>query len=426
LHAKLIRMKLLLVILSLMTFTIQNKHSVTTAGDCPSSMQVRYANTGSMGNVTEGQEATLFLTKLGGISIDEITVYVKSNQSSGAGEFTVLADGQTIATKNGTFKQWTGFYNNTIYHPISLLQNAAQEVTELTIRLTGVANSLHIEKYEIQWTQAAPHTVTFMRGDRVYATMTETQGNGGIYLPSVPDSAEWKFRGWSETEFWHSQTMPTLYPANAQCYPDEDCTLWAVFEYSTGEQEAGYATVLTDGEYRYVNNDNKKVITGVPEEGIIGNAVLNLSDEKQVYSFRFSDSTTAYITHTQTGTPIGYSGTQMAINRAPWKVYHEGEETIFYIENKGKIYVLWPNIADASLDNLYAGLIQVYSLSSPMRLLPVIEETGEAYFTCHPEVPMGVEEVKDERTNELTGERVLMHLGTYQLKIKNGKKIIEL
>jgi len=426
LHAKLIRMKLLLVILSVMSFTVQTKTSVSVDGTGPYDMQVEYNNTYQKGDVRKDDVAALMLRELGGITVEKVEVYVHSNSAGGAGVFEVRANGYTVGQKSGTFKEWTGAYDNRTNHPVTLVSSNVPNVYDLTIQLIGTANSLHIEKYVITYGNAPAKSVTFMRGDRVYATMTETQGNGGIYLPSVPDSAEWKFRGWSETEFWHSQTMPTLYPANVQCYPDEDCTLWAVFEYSTGEQEAGYATVLTDGEYRYVNNDNKKVITGVPAEGIIGNAVLNLSDEKQVYSFRFADSTTAYITHTQTGTPIGYSGTQMAINSAPWKVYHEGEETIFYIENKGEIYVLWPNIADASLDNLHAGLIQVYSLSSPMRLLPVIEETGEAYFTCHPEVPMGVEEVKDERTNELTGERVLMHLGTYQLKIKNGKKIIEL
>ncbi len=419
-------MKLLLVILSMMSCLVQTKNSVSMDGLWPYDIEVSYANTGQKGDVTAGQVATLSLAHLDGIDIEQITVYVKSNKSSGAGVFTVTADGQMIALKSGTFKEWTGSWDNTTYHPIDLLQSSQKSVTELEITLTGTANSLHIERYEIQWTQAMPHTVTFMRGDRVYTTRTEPEGNGGIYLPSVPDSAEWKFRGWSETEFWGTATLPELYPANAKCYPMEDCTLWAVFEYSTGEQETGYATVLTDGEYRYVNSVNNTVLTGVPAEGIIGNAVLNLSDENQVYSIAFQDSTTATITHMATGTPIGYSGTQMAINSAPWKVYHEGEETIFYIENKGKIYVLWPNIADGWLDNLHAGLIQVYSLSSPMRLLPVIEETGEAYFTCHPEVPMGVEEVKDERVKELKSERVLMHLGNYQLKIKNGKKIIEL
>lgn len=419
-------MKMLLIILSMMSCLVQTKSAVSMDGIWPYDIEVRYANTGQKGDVTAGQVATLSLAHLDGIDIEQITVYVRSNKSNGAGVFTVTADGQMIALKSGTFKEWTGSWDNTTYHPIELLQSPQKSVTELEITLTGTANSLHIERYEIQWTQAMPHTVTFMRGNRVYTTRTEPEGNGGIFLPSVPDSAEWKFRGWSETEFWGTATLPELYPANAKCYPMEDCTLWAVFEYQT-EEDAGYATDLTDGEYRYVNSANNKVLTGVPASGKMENDFLNISDEGQVYSIDFSDDGTATISHSLTGTPIGYSGTQMAVNNSPWKVYHEGEETIFYIENKGEIYVLWPNIQiDAGSTQTYAGLMQVYSLSSPMRLLPVIEETGEAYFTCHPEVPMGVEEVKDERTNELTGERVLMHLGTYQLKIKNGKKIIEL
>jgi hypothetical protein len=117
----------------------------------------------------------------------------------------------------------------------------------------------------------------------------------------------------------------------------------------------------------------------------------------------------------------------MAANTSPWKVYHKGEETIFYIEEGNKLYVLWLNIQiHGSSTATTAGLWNVYSLSSPMRLLPVVESSAERYYTCHPEVPMGVEEVEDERMNELMEERVLMQLGTYQLKIRNGKKIIEL
>ncbi len=420
-------MKLLLIILSMMTFTIQDKHSVASAGDQPVGMQVSYANTGSKGSVTAGQEAVLSLTNLCGIAIDRITVYVKSNQSSGAGEFTVTADGLTIASKSGTFMQWMGFYNNTTYFPISLLQNATQGVTDLTVRLKGTANSLHIEKYEIQWTQATPRTVTLMYGNRVFATMSEPAGNSGITLPNVPDSAEWKFMGWSETEIWNVSTIPAFLPAYDKYIPDADCTLWAVFKYQEEAPDEGYATTLTDGEYRYVNSANNTVLTGVPEEGEMQSGVLNLSNANQVYSIAFQDSTTATITHTATGTPIGYSGTKMATNASPWKVYHEGEETIFYIEEGKKLYVLWLNIPDKEVQSLYyAGLWSVESLQSPMRLLRVVETSGETYYTCHPEAPMGVEEVKDERTNELTGERVLMHLGTYQLKIKNGKKIIEL
>jgi len=420
-------MKLLLLILSLMTFTIQDKHTVNTDGEYPILMQASYANTGTSGNVTAGQEAVLSLTHLGGIQIDRITVYANSNKSSGAGEFAVTADGQTITTKSGTFKQWTGGYDNTAYHPITLLQSPVAGVSELTITLTGTKNSLHINRYEIQWTPVAPRIVTLMRGDKVYATMTETQGNDGIHLPAVPDTEEWKFLGWSETMFWSSNSLPTLYPAATRYVPSADCTLWAVFEYQDEEQETGYATELTDGEYRYVNSTNNTVLTGVPADGGMKSDALNLSSANQIYSISFPDTATAYITHRATGTPIGYSGTKMAANTSPWKVYHKGEETIFYIEEGNKLYVLWLNIQiHGGSTKTTAGLMDVYSLSSPMRLLPVVESSAERYYTCHPEVPMGVEEVKDERMNELMEERVLMQLGTYQLKIRNGKKIIEL
>ncbi len=418
-------MKLLLIILSLMTFTIQDKHSVATSEDKPLGMQVSYANTGSKGSVTAGQEATLRLTGLGGITIDQITVYVKSNKSSGAGEFTVQANGQSIAFMDGYYTQWIGHYDNTTFHPVTLLQHPEQGVADLTVSLKGTQNSLHIERYDIQWTPTEVRTVTLMYGNRLLAAMKEKQGNAGIILPNVPDSAEWKFRGWTETEFLSTTQTPPLYPANTQYVPASDCTLWAVFEYRTEERDTDYATQLTDGEYRYVNSANNIVLSDVPMEGVMASGNLDLSNDNQVYSISFPDSATAYISHAATGTPIGYSGTLLVADVSPWHVYHSGEETLFYTESGGKKYILWPNIMDGRGENVHAGLLQANIGTSPMRLLPVADETDDRYFTCHPEVPMGLEETT-EGTSGSRNERVIMYLGNYQLKIKNGKKIIEL
>lgn len=413
-------MRLLLILMSVMSFLVESRTKVSMDGIWPYDIEVSYDNTGQKGSVTAGQVATLSLTHLDGITIDQITVYVKSNKSSGAGIFTIRANGQIVTTKSGTFKEWTGNWDNTNYHAISFLNQSLAQTQTMEISLEGTANSLHIDHYDILWTQAAPQTVTLMNGNNVYSTMTEAQGNEGIILPSVPDSAEWKFRGWSEVEFWCAYSIPELYAANSRYYPEEDCRLWAVYEYQPEKKEAGYATELTDGEYRYVNSANNTVLTGIPAEGEMGSEPLNLSKQGQVYSIQFMDAETATITHTSTGTPIGYSGTQMAASPSPWRVYHEGEETIFYIENGGKKYVLWLNILDPTASYIYAGLMSVTALSSPMRLLPVVEEE-ESYFTCHPEVPQGL-----QITDEDAKEQVIMHLGNYQLKILNGKKIIEL
>lgn len=418
-------MKLLLILLGVMTFVVESKNSVTMDGLYPYGIEVNYANTGQKGSVTAGQVATLSLSNLSGISIDQIIVYVKSNKSTGAGTFSISTNGQTITTKSGSFKDWTGGWDNANYHAISFLNQPVSQVYSMEIKLEGTANSLHIEKYEIQWTQAPSRTVTLMCGDRIYDIKSETPGGSGIILPNVPDSAEWSFVGWSEIEFWSSSTMPNLYMANTSYFPVSDDRLWAVFKYQSEEQEDGYATELTDGNYRYVNSENNEVLTGVPISGRMASEPLNMSKEEQVYSIQFSNDGTATITHTKTGTPIGYSGTQMASTNSPWKVFHENEETIFYIEHGGKKYVLWLNILDNSGTYFYAGLRQAGALNSPMRLLKVTEESEDPYYTCHPEVPMGIEEVKDG-IDETGSERLLMHIGNYKLKIKNGKKIIEL
>ena len=148
-------MRLLLVLLAMMTWTVESKNSVSLSDDSlvPYDIEVSYANTGRKGDVTANDTATLVLGHLEGIPINSIEVYVKSNKASGAGTFTVTADGQTVATKSGSFQEWFGGYDNESYHALSLLNSPQNDVDELKISLVGIANSLHIEKYVITYSE---------------------------------------------------------------------------------------------------------------------------------------------------------------------------------------------------------------------------------------------------------------------------------
>ena len=417
-------MKLLMVLMALMSFIIENKNSVSMDGTWPYDIEVNYANTGSKGSVTAGQTATLSLSHLDGITIDQVVVYVKSNKSSGAGTFTLSLNGQPAVTKSGTFKEWTGSWDNTNYHPIVLQSQALNDIHSLEIRLEGTANSLHICQYDISWSPRPAHTVTFMRGGTTFTSMAEESGMQGVLLPSVPDSAEWKFRGWSTREFWTIHECPVLMAAGETYFPETDCTLWAAFEYVADEPESIYATTLGDGDFRYMNSYNNLALTGVPMNGIMASEPLNLTDEAQIYSIAFIDSTAATITHKSSGTPIGYSGTQLASIASEWKCYHVGEETVFYMEKNGDKYVLWLNITDGSGENRHAGLIKAASFNSPLRLMPVREQS-EMAFTCHPEVPMGIEQTPVEHSNA-PNECLLMRLGNCELILLNGQKQIRI
>ena len=68
------KMKLLLVLLTVMTFTIEKKNEVSMAGLWPYDIVVDYANTGTKGNVGAGDKATLSLSGLENIQIESVTL----------------------------------------------------------------------------------------------------------------------------------------------------------------------------------------------------------------------------------------------------------------------------------------------------------------------------------------------------------------
>ena len=132
-----------------MTFTVKDKNSVTADGQWPYDMDAAFTNSSSQGkgNVGKGDVATLTVTGLGGLIVEKVDVYVNSNKTAGAGTFTVSVNEKTVATKSGTFKDWTGAYDSSTYHAIRVLNQACSNVETISITLTGTTNSLHIEKY---------------------------------------------------------------------------------------------------------------------------------------------------------------------------------------------------------------------------------------------------------------------------------------
>lgn len=385
-------------------------------GQWPYDMEVTYSNTYNKGQVRAGDTATLHFTHLEGIDVQEITVYVRSNKSGGAGIFTVLSNGKTVASKSGSFDEWTGSFDKDNYHPIVVLSQPVQAVDELIIQLVGTANSLHIEKYEIRYTSAAPRTVSLRKGNSVYAELTETSRGAGVWLPMLADTADWRFIGWSETEIWETHDYPRLYAGNSTYVPSEDCVLWATYAYHEVPLTA-YMNDVATGVYLYVNTENKMALCGVPEGGRMGFTSVDIEDMNQQYWVEFVSPDTAYITHELTATPIGYSGTNLAATPSPWLVYHEGDETLFYMIYSGKSYVLWLNCMSGV--DLYAGLLQANVGHSPMKLQQTPIEGCEPLITCHPEHPQAVENVQ---SNAINGERMLLQFGNYELRLVNGKK----
>lgn len=416
-------MKLLCIILAVMSWVVESKNSVSSQGTPPESCSAHYSCSYQKGTVRANDVATLQLTSLGGITIEGVEVYMRSNKSAGAGVLTLKVNDETITTKSGTFKDWTGDYDNESFHAISLLSTAVAGAQELEIQLEGTENSLYIEKYVITYTPVAPRTVTLFYGAREWGQLTEAQGGAGVVLPLVSDTANWYFAGWSDADFGSSTSKShTLYAAGERFYPSADCSLWAVFAWQPLKEE-GYLIDLQSGTYLYVNSTSNQALSGIPAEGKMAAADVDNKNLNLHYYVDFTDAQTAYITHEATGTPIGYSGTEMAATASAWKVYHEGDQTLFYMTYENKTYVLWLNIQDKTGSTFYAGLLSATPGTSPMHL-QYVQTTGENTFTCHPEWAQGIDRTAEDQSGVQDKARFLMHLGQYDLLLINGQKMI--
>lgn len=415
-------MNLLLVLLSVMTFTVESWNSVSVDGDgvLPYNMEVAYDCSFQKGQVRAGDVATLTLGELGGIVVEQIEVYTRSNKEAGAGTFTVQVNGETVSTKSGTLQNWVGKFDNVNYHPISLLSSSVSNVQTLTIQLTGTVNSLHIEKYVITYGTAPAHTVTLMKGDELYGTIKEEEGGQGIILPSLSSPDHWQFRGWTKTKYEQEVAeVSTLYPSGTKFYPTEDMTLWAVYEYQS--EPHLYETDLVSGNYIYVNTYDQRAMAGTPySNGTMDVDLADIEDTNQWYTIVFNTSgDSATIDYSATNTPVGFSGTKLVAKQSKWVVFHEGDKTAFYTKISGKTYMLYPGKDEGNGE--YTGLAQVSDISQALTALrSVTPETEETRYTCFPGRMEDIENTAAE-TNE-----VVVPFGIYELHIQNGHKHLKL
>lgn len=264
-------------------------------------------------------------------------------------------------------------------------------------------------------------TVTLMNGTYTYSALTESSSGSGVVLPELADTADWHFIGWTETLFHTAYKKPDVIAAGSTYRPKNDITLWAVYQYRPADPDE-YMTEVKNGDYLYVNREADIALQGLPsEKGQMSTAKTNKYDSRLVYHVDFATPDTAYITHKESNTPIGYSSKKMAAKASPWLVYHSGDETLFYTKIESSTYILWLNIFDSQDANEYAGLLKAAPGTSPMSLMAAKEKPVEAY-TCYPDSELGIDEV--QRDN-VSGSEYVLPLGNYRLHIRSGKKYLE-
>ena len=410
---------LLLSILSLiMTWTVETKSTISSSGDVPAAVQAVYACSYQKGTVRNGDNATLTLSGLGGVAIERIEMHMRSNKSAGAGVISVYADGELLAQKEGSLRDWIGKYDNSAFHPIEVFVGRQQLQDSLVINLEGTTNSLYVEKYVITYQQAPAYTATLMEGDDLHTTLTEAVGGVGVLLPSLPDKEIWQFVGWTATSFEAADVCPELYLPNTRIYPTDDMTLWAVWRYMQDNEEL-YLTDMQSGDYIYANTDNQLAITGVVENGRMQQAMLNHLDSNQIYHVDFDPSAqTATIQHLLTDQYVGYKDATLVAEPTEWLVWQEGNNTAFYTLYDGKKYVLWQNMMDEQSGQRYAGLYATNDVSKTPTALIYPQQQSEQLYTCYPEENMAVESVTTT-TNE-----IIVPFGIYEIHIIRGEKYI--
>lgn len=404
--------KFLMIILSVMSFWVETKNSVRPEGVWPYNMDAVYTCTYQKGTVRKGDQAVLTVSGLDGITVQKISVSVKANKQSGAGVCSVTADNQVLADVPVSFR---GLNGESAYTSLELYSGYCTGVNELTITMEGIENSLYIERYDISWENASPRSVMLMNCSALHTVLSETEAGAGVVLPALPDTAEWKFVGWSETDIRSVTRVPALLSAYSRYYPHEDTYLWATYRQQPS-RETVYMTEPESGIYLYVNRSSQIALSGVPENGVMYPATLNMSNKNQYYEITFASPETAYITHVATGTPIGYEGTKLVVKPSLWQVYHHGEETLFYMTQNKQTYVLWLNMMTGWDDAIYTGLLKTTLGTSPLALQVAADQSTEQIFSCHPDNPQGIRPIPSET------HTYSIPFGIYELHITNGQK----
>ena len=406
-----------------MTLTVQDKRTVKAEGAWPKDMKATYYNTGSKGSVTSKDTATLTLSGLDGVEVEKVLVYVRSNKSAGAGVITMTADGQALYQKDGTYQEWFGAYNNTDYQPIGW--SGEQTASTLEVQVMGTTNSLHIEKYEITWTevQAQAYSVTLMT-DGVSEVVQETEVGSGILLPERADKDGWFFAGWTSNELMEAtDEQPEIWQAGERYYPKKDVTLWAVWtdvQPPTGERqvapEDGYY-VLELYEYLLTGDVNNGLMTLVHNDAVY-------TEDLYYLDFNTAD-TTCTIRNYVSNAYVGYNATAKDLRQAE-SVWHyrvlrdstwlfiakEESNTVWILFQKYEEEAAW--LSDYRLGDNPCCAWSLYRVPDP-------EQTPR--WWCHPNTEGVV--LTNEGVNELTNERVIPW-GPFELVIKNGRKVLRI
>ena len=427
---------LLISILSA-TYTITSSSSVEESGNIPVGSEATYSRsgtTGRVGQMTAGNSTLLVLDNWGGIEIDSIAVEMRSNKTAGAGSLNVsIGEDVVCKIKDADFsdKNWNGDFSDEWCRISRWIGEKVGIGEQIKILIQASKNSLYVNSYTIYYTLPEPeaYTVSFVSGIGLeIPNSTEKSPLSGITLPCIKDTLEWTFIGWSESEVLESDSCPRIWQADEVYYPASHCKLWAVY---TNERSQEAISNYVSGEYALVNTFWSRAMVGGIEDGMVSTrdvelsitetsyALLDKVTDDMVYAVNFLTDSTLTIENIANEEWIGYNEKGLDDSQKVWHYHILSDQSLCIHQPQGVLF--WGFGADAMQE-----YVVVYNAKVDWTLMQAdglrLFDIQNMYFTTWPFGKIdGVEDIIIPEFIEENTQYIL-HLGSYELHIQNGKK----
>ena len=441
-------MSFLCILAAVASFVIETKSSISASGDLPEGATAIYECTYQKGHLTKGNTATLTLTGWQRACIQRVTLYMRSNKTSGAGSLLMQVGGNTvwkIAESPFNSKTWYGNYIDT-FVPISHSFSPSVSSSEGDVQITVSAseNSLYIERYEIEWEQAEtrPYTVGFVAdGYGIAEQASEAAVGEGIELPLFPNISDWFFIGWSEVPIVETTSCPRLYMAGSRYFPSFDTRLYAVYtNYDSPNLRTTQCTEARSGYYALAFPITKNALNGCVEETMCGVPLTEVALQKNsegryerlfgilpsmVYSVDFLNDSIAHLWQAESGVGIGYKNGKVCAGISDWHYRILADSTFaFYVPQDSVRSRVLTAYYDSKNQCWLASCVSLAnsSLKSQALLFEADYTDLPILYTSFP-YGQGIPSVST--LPEVTGTNVVQ-MGIYRLYImSNGKKILQ-
>ena len=178
------------------TYTVTSTSTVTATNDVPAGSTASYTSTyNTKYQLTSGNHMTLTLNGYTGYKITGIVLSMKSNGSSGAGNFEAVVGNSTtissIATAAFNDPSWNGDWSTSYVNvePTISVQRTVSNGEAVTLTISATQNSLYCQSFTIYYEQGAVASVSSLQikdNDVVLNSSTKTISSGSLGMTWTP------------------------------------------------------------------------------------------------------------------------------------------------------------------------------------------------------------------------------------------------